>query len=60
MSEGLRFENLGRILLWEAQADGYKTAFDQFNPPNLTSYPQKETLLLSDRLCDNWTLEDRK
>ena len=37
--EGLRFENRGRIPVWEAQADGNQTAFDQFDPPNLNFYP---------------------
>ena len=36
--EGLRFENRGRIPVWEAQADGNQTAFDQFDPPNLNFY----------------------
>ena len=44
--EGLRFENRGRIPVWEAQADGNQTAFDQFDPPNLNFYNFRRPLTL--------------
>ena len=38
-NEGLKVENRGRIPVAYAQADGCQTAFDQFDPPSLNSYP---------------------
>ena len=37
-SEGLKVENRRRILVADAHADGFPTAFDRFDPPSLNSY----------------------
>ena len=37
--EDLKVEDRERTSVADVQADGFQTAFDQFDPPSLNSYP---------------------